>query len=77
MRTRSGSLDQVENAWTGSYRWVSTSVAREFVVHYHRERNHQRLGNELMLVVEAGSLEGGFARRQRIGRLLSYYYHAA
>ena len=40
----------------------------EYVEHYHRERNHQGLANELIEVVlsEAGNL-GHIRRRQRLG----------
>jgi transposase InsO family protein len=48
----------------------------EFVVHYHRERNHQGLGNNLIDNAEAHPC-GPVQRRQRIGGLLSYYYRAA
>ena len=48
----------------------------EFVVHYHRERNHQGLRNEL---IESASQEHGRTQvyRQRLGGLLSYYHRAA
>jgi transposase InsO family protein len=49
----------------------------EFVVHYHRERNHQGLGNELIDGVGGQHPRGRVWRRQRVGGLLSYYYHAA
>jgi transposase InsO family protein len=49
----------------------------EFLVHYHRERNHQGLGNDL-IDGDGGLHPGGrVQRRQRIGGLLSYYYRAA
>src|SRR5438128_181203 len=46
----------------------------EFVEHYHRERNHQGLGNEL--INGAAPVEGvhRVRRRQRLGGLLNYYY---
>jgi len=49
----------------------------EFVEHYHRERNHQGLDNEL--IVRAPPVEGGHRihRRQRLGGLLNYYARAA
>jgi transposase InsO family protein len=49
----------------------------EFVVHYHRERNHQGLGNEL--IDGAPPVDGGHRlyRRQRLGGLLNYYARAA
>jgi hypothetical protein len=46
-------------------------------VHYHRERNHQGLGNELIDGVEGRHHGGRVQRRQRIGGLLTYYYRAA
>jgi putative transposase len=48
----------------------------EFVVHYHSERNHQGLGNELIDGKDQHP-SGWVRRRQRIGGLLSYYYRAA
>jgi putative transposase len=49
----------------------------DFVVHYHRERNHQGLGNELIDGMEVQPQSGRVQRRQRVGGLLSYYYRAA
>lgn len=50
----------------------------EFMEHYHRERNHQGIGNELIdgRSTFAGR-EGRIRRRQRLGGLLSYYSRAA
>ena len=52
-------------------------AVREFVEHYHRERNHQGLNNELI----AGGLTigtvGRIRRRPRLGGLLNYYDRAA
>jgi hypothetical protein len=50
----------------------------EFVEHYHRERNHQGLANELIEgapVVE--EKVGRIRRRPRLGGLLNYYDRAA
>ena len=49
----------------------------EFVAHYHRERNHQGLGNEL--IAGAAPIAGvdRIRRRQRLGGLLNYYCRAA
>jgi putative transposase len=48
----------------------------EFVAHYHRERNHQGIGNEL--IQPLGRTDGqGRVRRQRMGGVLNYYYRAA
>jgi putative transposase len=49
----------------------------EFLVHYHRERNHQGLGNELIDDGRGEHHGGRLRRRQRLGGLLSYYYRAA
>jgi putative transposase len=52
-------------------------LVREFVTHYHVERNHQGIGNELIDGLPAQPAMGSIRRRQRVGGLLSYYYRAA
>jgi putative transposase len=49
----------------------------EFVEHYHRERNHQGLGNELIDGARAVESIGQIRRCQRLGGLLNYYARAA
>ena len=50
----------------------------EFVRHYHGERNHQGLDNQLIEPDEAvGSRQGGVECRQRLGGMLNYYYRKA
>ena len=49
----------------------------EFVAHYHGERNHQGLANELINGVPSGSQASSIRRRQRLGGLLNYYCRAA
>ena len=49
----------------------------EFVAHYHRERNHQGIGNELIQPLARADNQGPVRRRQRIGGMLNYYYRAA
>src|SRR5262249_19983492 len=51
---------------------------QNFVAHYHSERNHQGLRNQLIRP-EAGHLgsAGEIQRRQRLGGMLNYYYRAA
>lgn len=49
----------------------------EFVAHYHRERNHQGLGNELIDGNPDARHSGAVRRRQRLGGLLSFYHRAA
>jgi transposase InsO family protein len=39
----------------------------EFVEHYHRERNHQGLGNALIMGAPANEVAGHVRRRQRAG----------
>ena len=49
----------------------------EFVAHYHGERNHQGLGNEL-ITPETRPLQATHVRcRERLGGLLRYYHRAA
>ncbi len=49
----------------------------EFVEHYHRERNHQGLANELIEGAPAVQRVSCIHRRQRLGGLLNYYCRAA
>ena len=52
-------------------------VLKEFVAHYHAERNHQGLGNDL--IAPAPRTFGGtrIRCRDRLGGLLRYYYYRA
>jgi putative transposase len=52
-------------------------AVREFVAHYHRERNHQGLGNELIEGVPLRGIDGRVRRRSRLGGLLNFYDRAA
>ena len=54
------------------------TAIRNFIAHYHHERNHQGLANQL-ISPEPGHLSntGKVERRQRLGGMLSYYYRAA
>ena len=49
----------------------------EFVEHYHGERNHQGLENELIEGPPAAGCADRIRRRQRLGGLLNYYARAA
>ncbi len=50
----------------------------QFLSHYHAERNHQGLGNELIAPEpEVGGQTGQVVRRERLGGLLSYYERKA
>jgi hypothetical protein len=54
------------------------AAVQNFVAHYHSERNHQGLANQL-ISSEAGHLGSGgeVQRRQRLGGMLNYYYRDA
>ena len=54
------------------------TAIQNFIAHYHAERNHQGLANQL-ISAESGHLDnaGEIQRRQRLGGLLNYYYRAA
>jgi transposase InsO family protein len=50
----------------------------EYVEHYHRERNHQGIDNELIARAAVGEGQHGrIHRRPRLGGLLNYYERAA
>jgi len=49
----------------------------EYVAHYHGERNHQGLGNELIDRSPTQQTRGPVRRRQRMGGILSHYYRSA
>jgi len=50
----------------------------EFMEHYHRERNHQGLGNQLIVPVPArASGDERILSRERLGGLLKYYHRPA
>ncbi|HEY6369603.1 MAG TPA: hypothetical protein VIX37_03425, partial [Candidatus Sulfotelmatobacter sp.] len=50
------------------------TAIQNFVAHYHSERNHQGLANQL-ISPEPGHLDnaGEVQRRQRLGGMLNYY----
>ena len=51
---------------------------REYAEHYHRERNHQGIGNRTILPLSVEEHPGGTVNsRHRLGGLLNYYYRAA
>ena len=50
----------------------------QFVEHYHRERNHQGIGNQLLTPASApANGNGRVRRRERLGGLLGFYYRDA
>jgi hypothetical protein len=53
-------------------------AVEEYVEHYHTERNHQGLGNELIEPDHhAGSVVGRIPCRERLGGMLKYYHRRA
>jgi hypothetical protein len=48
----------------------------EYAAHYHEERSHQGIGNELISGA-APQGEGSVEARERLGGLLKYYYKRA
>src|SRR5215475_2708378 len=49
----------------------------EFVDHYHEERPHQGLGNELIAPQAKGIGTGPLKCRERLGGVLKFYYREA
>ncbi len=53
-------------------------AVREFMAHYHKERNHQGLNNRLIQPdPDHLANTGPVQRQQRLGGKLNYYYRAA
>ena len=53
-------------------------MVRQYVAHYHIERPHQGLGNDLILPNgEATQMDGAVHRRERLGGMLSHYHRQA
>ena len=54
------------------------TAVREYLAHYHRERNHQGLNNQLIIpVTEEQEKDGAVHLKQRLGGSLNYYYRDA
>jgi hypothetical protein len=50
----------------------------QYLCHYHRERNHQGLGNQLLIPSRVMGEPGvPVKRRERLGGMLSYYNREA
>jgi hypothetical protein len=53
---------------------------RDFVLHYHEERNHQGKGNQLLFprtLLSNAAPHGKVRCQQRLGGLLKYYHREA
>jgi len=54
------------------------NAIREFVAHYHLERNHQGIGNRLITpITTPPPATGTIQRRERLGGMLNYYCREA
>ena len=52
-------------------------LIQEYMAHYHQERNHQGLGNELLERAPPANPFADVQRCERTGGLLNYYYREA
>ena len=52
-------------------------AVREYIEHYHRERNHQGLENRLIVPVAMPANGGTVVRHPRLGGTLNFYYREA
>ena len=53
-------------------------AVKEYTEHYHLERNHQGINNELITKLAGGpDLNAAVKRRERLGGVLNYYYRRA
>lgn len=71
---KEGCLDRMILFGEGALR----NAIREFVAHYHLERNHQGLDNHLLTPIRTvPAASGTVSRRERLGGMLNYYYREA
>ena len=53
-------------------------AVKEYTKHYHSERNHQGLDNQLIeKSSDEPSMDGAVECRERLGGVLNYYYRRA
>ena len=87
---RSPNLNAYAERWIGSVRRECLArviplgerhlrqVVQEYVEHYHGERTHQSLGNQLIVATNDNTATSGrIVRRQRLGGVLNYYHREA
>src|SRR5262245_38678193 len=68
---RSGRMPEANDLlWEDALR----NAIREFVTHYHLERNHQGLDNRLIVPMKTIPTNGTIRKHQRLGGMLDYYY---
>ena len=71
---KDGCLDQMILFGEDSLR----NAIREFVAHYHFERNHQGLNNRVIISSSVPlAMTGTLQTRRRLGGMLNYYYRQA
>ena len=57
---------------------ILRKATRDYLLHYHGQRNHQGLGNRLIEPgEEVGHADGEIVCHRRLGGLLRYYYRKA
>jgi putative transposase len=66
-------LDRMIFVGQGSLR----RAVAEYVSHYHAERNHQGLENQLIVPTAIAANDGAVVRRTRLGGTLNFYYRKA
>ena len=67
-------LERMIFFWEDSLR----TAVREYLAHYHAERNHQGLGNRLIAPVKTANQKTGTVHRnRRLGGTLNFYYRDA
>ena len=53
-------------------------AVKEYTEHYHLERNHRWLDNELIeKLIDGPCVDGAVDRRERLGGILNYYHRRA
>ena len=58
--------------------WQLRRIISEYVEHYHRERHHQGLENQLIMAPAGNENSAGPVQcRERLGGTLSFYYRDA
>jgi transposase InsO family protein len=53
------------------------NAVHHFIEHYHLERNHQGLDNQLITSIGTPIESGPMRKRRRLGGMLNYYYRGA
>ena len=82
MRTRNGSVLSIKSECLWKIIPLGEGHLRravaEFIEHYHIERNHQGLENQLIVApAEPANGNGPVVRRARLGGVLNFYYRRA